>query len=188
MRDIAIFAAAAPGAEIKDGMLLVSASGIVEALGALKKLGGLMLFDISAVDRPASATPAVAAAPLASPAATPAGAPAAQPAIPAKSCFELSYRLMDMQANAKEFLTVRVILDHDAPAVPSVMGFWPAADVLEREVWDLMGIEFTGRPALERILLKNDFVGHPLRKDFVPPKRERFLSPAWDNKLAEGGL
>lgn len=186
MRDIAILAAAVPGAEIKDGMLLVSASGVAEALGALKKLGGLMLFDISAVDRPAGAVPS-AAAPTAAPAPGSAVAPA-QAASPVAPCFELSYRLMDMQANAKEFLTVRVILDHEAPAVPSVAGFWPAADVLEREVWDLMGIEFTGRPKLERILLKGDFVGHPLRKDFVSPKRERFLSPAWDNKLAEGGL
>ncbi|HUX39711.1 MAG TPA: NADH-quinone oxidoreductase subunit C [Rectinemataceae bacterium] len=186
MRDIAILAAAVPGAEIKDGMLLVPASGVVEALGALKKLGGLMLFDISAVDRPASATPAAAPAVAASPGAAPA-APV-QPTAPAAPCFELSYRLMDMQANSKEFLTVRVILDHEAPALPSIAGFWPAADVLEREVWDLMGIEFTGRPKLERILLKGDFVGHPLRKDFVPPKRERFRSPAWDNKLAEGGL
>jgi NADH:ubiquinone oxidoreductase subunit C len=184
MRDIAILAAAVPGAEIKDGMLLVSASGVVEALGALRKLGGLMLFDISAVDRPAAAAPV---APAAAPAQGSVAAPA-QAASPVVPCFELSYRLMDMQANAKEFLTVRVILDHETPAVPSIAEFWPAADVLEREVWDLMGIEFTGRPKLERILLKNDFVGHPLRKDFVPPKRERFLSPAWDNKLAEGGL
>lgn len=178
MRDIAILAAAVPGSEAKDGMLVVPASGIVAALGALKKLGGFMLFDISAVDRPAAPAPAAA------PAATAAPAPAA----PATPCFELSYRLMDMQEGAKDFLTVRVILDHDKPEVPSVTSVWIAADVLEREVWDLMGVKFTGRDKLERILLGEDFVGHPLRKDFVAPKRDRFPSPSWDRKAAEGGL
>ena len=182
MRDLAMLAAAVPGAEAKDGMLVVPASGVEAALGALKKLGGFMLFDISAVDRPAVPAPAVTAA-----GAVPAAPAAAAPAS-AKPCFELSYRLMDMKERAGEFLTVRVILDHDAPSVPSVAKHWFAADVLEREVWDLMGIEFSGRPAQERILLKGDFVGHPLRKDFIPPKRERFRSPAWDRKAAEGGL
>lgn len=185
MRDLAILAAAAPGAEVKDGMLVVPASGIVGALAGLKKLGGFMLFDISAVDRPAAAAPAAAPAPAAAGTPAPAAAPSPAPVAP---CFELSYRLMDMKEGSKDFLTVRVILDHDDPVVPSVTGVWIAADVLEREVWDLMGIRFSGRDKLERILLKDDFVGHPLRKDFVPPKRERFRSPAWDRKAAEGGL
>lgn len=185
MRDIAKLAAAVPGAENKDGILIVKADRIVAALEALKKLGGFMLFDISAVDRPAKAIPSAApAAPAAPAAATPATADGAS----TEACYELSYRLMDMKEGAKDFLTVRVILDHEAPAVPSVIGVWKSADVLEREVWDLMGIEFTGREKLGRILLRDDFVGHPLRKDFVMPKRERFLSPEWDRKAAEGGL
>ncbi|MFZ4618749.1 MAG: NADH-quinone oxidoreductase subunit C, partial [Rectinemataceae bacterium] len=61
------------------------------------------------------------------------------------------------------------------------------ADVLEREVWDLMGIRFTGRPHLERVLNRADFEGHPLRKDFVMPKRDRFPPASWDKKAAEGG-
>ncbi|MCR4400894.1 MAG: NADH-quinone oxidoreductase subunit C, partial [Syntrophomonadaceae bacterium] len=48
----------------------------------------------------------------------------------------------------------------------SVCKLYPAAEVLEREVYDLMGIKFVGHPNLKRIILADDFVGHPLRKDF----------------------
>jgi NADH-quinone oxidoreductase subunit C len=63
-------------------------------------------------------------------------------------------------------LTVKVEVDKANPQVPSIVSAWTAADVMEREVYDLMGIVFTGHPNLKRILLADDFVGHPLRKDF----------------------
>ena len=63
-------------------------------------------------------------------------------------------------------LTVKVELDKAKPQVPSITSLWIAANVQEREVYDLMGIEFTGHPNLKRILLSDDFDGHPLRKDF----------------------
>ena len=63
-------------------------------------------------------------------------------------------------------LTVKVELDKTKPQVPSITSLWIAANVQEREVYDLMGIEFTGHPNLKRILLSDDFDGHPLRKDF----------------------
>ena len=63
-------------------------------------------------------------------------------------------------------LTVKVELDKANPQVPSINPVWKAADVMEREVYDLMGIVFTGHPNLKRILLADDFVGYPLRKDF----------------------
>ena len=63
-------------------------------------------------------------------------------------------------------LTVKVQLDKENPQLPSITSVWKAADVQEREVYDLMGIVFTGHPNLKRILLADDFVGHPLRKDF----------------------
>ena len=63
-------------------------------------------------------------------------------------------------------LTVKVELDKANPQVPSIASVWKAADCMEREVYDLMGIGFTGHPNLKRILLSDDFVGHPLRKDF----------------------
>jgi NADH-quinone oxidoreductase subunit C len=50
--------------------------------------------------------------------------------------------------------------------MPSISSVWKAADCMEREEYDLMGIVFTGHPNLKRILLADDFVGHPLRKDF----------------------
>lgn len=63
-------------------------------------------------------------------------------------------------------VTVKVQLDKANPQLPSITPVWKAADVQEREVYDLMGIVFTGHPNLKRILLADDFVGHPLRKDF----------------------
>jgi len=63
-------------------------------------------------------------------------------------------------------LTVKVEVEKANPQVPSIVSLWNAADVMEREAYDLMGIVFTGHPNLKRILLADDFVGYPLRKDF----------------------
>src|SRR5947209_5453904 len=57
----------------------------------------------------------------------------------------------------------------ELPEVPSVTGVWLAADWHEREVYDLSGVWFTGHPDLCRILLADDWVGHPLRKDYEFP-------------------
>jgi NADH-quinone oxidoreductase subunit C len=56
------------------------------------------------------------------------------------------------------------------PTVPSVCGVWPGANWHEREVYDLMGVQFAGHPDLRRILCPEDWVGHPLRKDYKPPE------------------
>jgi NADH-quinone oxidoreductase subunit C len=64
---------------------------------------------------------------------------------------------------------VRVVTDREQPVIPSVTGIWPTANWHEREAYDLMGIEFTGHPDLRRILCPNDWVGHPLRKDYEFP-------------------
>lgn len=64
-------------------------------------------------------------------------------------------------------LVLRVPLEVEAnPLVDSLTPLWPGADFQEREVYDLMGIKFAGHPELRRILLDDDFPGHPLRKDF----------------------
>jgi NADH-quinone oxidoreductase subunit C len=55
------------------------------------------------------------------------------------------------------------------PSVPTVSGIWPTANWQEREVYDLLGVEFEGHPDLRRILLADDWVGHPLRKDYEFP-------------------
>jgi NADH-quinone oxidoreductase subunit C len=57
----------------------------------------------------------------------------------------------------------------ELPEVPSVTGLWRTADWHEREVYDLCGVRFTGHPELTRILLADDWVGHPLRKDYEFP-------------------
>ncbi|MFC4077370.1 NADH-quinone oxidoreductase subunit C [Salinithrix halophila] len=63
-------------------------------------------------------------------------------------------------------LCVRVKTDREASIVPSVTQVWQAADWNEREVYDLLGIRFTEHPNLKRILMPDDWVGHPLRKDY----------------------
>lgn len=67
------------------------------------------------------------------------------------------------------FLVLRVRVPRDRPEVPSVMGVWAGADWHERETYDLVGLRFTGRPSLRRILLPEDWPGHPLQKDWVYP-------------------
>lgn len=65
-----------------------------------------------------------------------------------------------------ELLRLRVGLSEKKPRVASVTGLWPGADFPEREVYDLFGIEFEGHPNLKRILMPDDWDGHPLRKDY----------------------
>jgi NADH-quinone oxidoreductase subunit C len=66
-------------------------------------------------------------------------------------------------------LCLRVEVSRENPSVPSLAAIWPAADWHEREAFDLMGIQFEGHPDLRRLLLPDDWQGHPLRKDWVDP-------------------
>lgn len=66
-------------------------------------------------------------------------------------------------------IAIRVRVPRDNPHVPSVADVWPAADWHEREAYDLLGIIFDGHPNLKRILCCEDWVGHPLRKDYEFP-------------------
>lgn len=68
----------------------------------------------------------------------------------------------------KHSLAVKVKIDRDEAQLASVTPIWPGADWPEREAYDLLGIRFTGHPNLTRILLTDDWVGHPLRKDYQP--------------------
>ena len=67
------------------------------------------------------------------------------------------------------FLVLKVSLPRDKPELQSVMNVWAGADWHERETYDLMGVTFTGRGRLTRILLPEDWPGHPLRKDWEYP-------------------
>lgn len=69
------------------------------------------------------------------------------------------------------WFAVKVYVDRSDPRIPSVMDLWPAADWHEREAYDLMGITFEGHTDLRRILLPEDWEGHPLRKDYVFPRQ-----------------
>jgi len=80
--------------------------------------------------------------------------------------FSVSYHLLKVVSGAREAPRVRVqVWVDDGEAVDSVVGVWPTADWHEREAYDLMGIRFDGHPNLRRILLDDDWEGHPLRKD-----------------------
>ena len=65
------------------------------------------------------------------------------------------------------YLELHVAVPRAKAELDTVTGVWPAADWHERESWDMVGIRYVGHPDLRRILLKDDFVGHPLRKDYV---------------------
>ena len=76
--------------------------------------------------------------------------------------FEVVYQLYSISQNER----VRLKIDASENGVASVTGVWPAADWLEREVYDLFGVVFLNHPDLRRILLPPDWDGHPLRKDY----------------------
>ena len=87
---------------------------------------------------------------------------------------EVVYHLFSMQH--KHSLVIKVMLPRwaddqpgEIPAVPTVSGIWSTADWHEREAYDLCGIRFTGHPNHKRILCPEDWVGHPLRKDYEMP-------------------
>jgi NADH:ubiquinone oxidoreductase subunit C len=77
--------------------------------------------------------------------------------------FAMNYHLLAIPGARR--VRVQVWLDEDEP-VPSVVELWPTADWHEREAWDMMGIPIVGHPNLKRILMDDDWEGHPLRKDY----------------------
>lgn len=78
--------------------------------------------------------------------------------------FEVFYNLYSIANKQRLFLKVR--LPGDDPEISSLIGIWRGADWLEREVWDMMGIKFTGHPNLTKILTPDELEGHPLRRDY----------------------
>jgi NADH-quinone oxidoreductase subunit C len=93
--------------------------------------------------------------------------------------FEVVYTLTDMQTPRR--LRVRLPLpDADPPRTASVTSVWPGAEWFERETYDMFGIVFDGHPDLRRILMPDEWEGHPLRKDYAigkVPIEFKHLSP-----------
>jgi len=78
--------------------------------------------------------------------------------------FEVVYGVRSMRNNFD--VRVKVPVPGENPEVDTVTDLWPAADWMEREVWDMFGVRFAGHPNLERILMWEGFEGFPLRKDY----------------------
>jgi len=96
---------------------------------------------------------------------------------PEQKRIEVVYHLFSSQHRHELLLKVRV--PRDDPRVESVTSIWRGADWHEREAYDLLGIVFAGHPNLRRIMMTDDWVGHPLRKDYI------YEDPEWLKGLAE---
>lgn len=79
---------------------------------------------------------------------------------------EVVYHLLSLAS--KRVVAVKLRADRDAATVPSATPVWRAAEWNEREIYDLLGIDFPGHPDMRRIMMPDDWVGHPLRKDYEP--------------------
>jgi NADH-quinone oxidoreductase subunit C len=99
--------------------------------------------------------------------------------------FEVVYHLASIEASPRgtspsrvlRRLRVKIGVPEEPCAAPSIAAVWPAANWMEREVWDLYGIRFTEHPDLRRILLYEQFKGHPLRKDYPKERRQPLVGP-----------
>ena len=83
---------------------------------------------------------------------------------PSEPRFQITYHILSM--SLKERLRLIVLLDSDNAAVDSITSVWPSANFYEREVFDLFGVHIAGHPNLRRIMMPEDWNGHPLRKDY----------------------
>lgn len=113
---------------------------------------------------------------------------------PPQERFEVVYHFLDVRGLRR--IRVRVPLPEAEPVVPTLSDLWPSANWAEREVFDLFGIRFEGHPDLRRILMPDDWEGHPLRKDYplrgprqsgTPQAlRQRFFPLRLDGPPADG--
>ena len=126
-------------------VLHVPRAEYLERITALKDDGLVMCIDVTAVDylaHPGRALP--------------------EDVVPER--FEVVVNLLAMDPPRR--VRVRVQVPADDPTLPSLFSLYPGSDAMEREVFDLMGITFDGHPDLTRILMPEDWEGHPLRKDY----------------------
>jgi len=128
------------GVSAGDDWITVAADSIREALGALRSEGYRLLTFLTCVDHLADSSRE----------------------FPKR--FEIIYQLRNLES--REQLRVRAFVDGDPPKIDSVHDLYPPANWDERETYDLFGIVFNDHPDLTRILMPDDWVGHPLRRDY----------------------
>jgi NADH-quinone oxidoreductase subunit C len=83
---------------------------------------------------------------------------------PSEPRFQITYHILSHSLKQRIRLAVR--LSGDAPLIPTITSVWPSANFYEREVFDLFGVHIAGHPNLKRIMMPEDWQGHPLRKDY----------------------
>lgn len=120
---------------------------LAEVVRALREDGYVMCLDVTAVDHLANA------------------APRTLPADVTPERFEVVATVISHQDRTR--LRVKVQVPEDDPVVPTLFEVHPGTEALEREVFDMFGIRFDGHPDLTRILMPEDWDGHPLRKDYA---------------------
>jgi len=92
-----------------------------------------------------------------------------------KPRFDVVYHLLSLPFNRR--LRLNVGIEDGEASLVSLTPWWGSADWLEREVWDMFGIRFAGHPNLKRILMYEEFEGHPLRKDYPIHRRQPRIGP-----------
>jgi NADH-quinone oxidoreductase subunit C len=102
---------------------------------------------------------------------------------PKRNVIEVVYHLFSYRL--RHGMVLKVEADRANPSVPSVEGVWKAANWMEREVYDLFGVSFEGHPDLRRVLLPDDWVGHPLRKDYQEAGGYHAISNLRENPMSE---
>lgn len=95
--------------------------------------------------------------------------------LPRTPRFEVVYHLVSTRRHHR--VRIKAAVPEDDPCIASAVGVFPSANWMEREVWDLYGIRFEGHPDLRRILLYDQFEGHPLRKDYPKERRQPLVGP-----------
>ena len=89
--------------------------------------------------------------------------------------FEMVYHLFSIAKRHRIRIKARV--SEESAEIDSVVEIYPSANWMEREVWDLYGVRFRNHPDLRRLMLYEEFEGHPLRKDYVKEKRQPLVGP-----------
>src|SRR5215831_18342469 len=100
---------------------------------------------------------------------------------PKRGVIEIVYNLYSYRH--RHLFALKVGAPRDNPVVPTVSSVWAHADWQEREAFDLLGVTFTGHADLRRILMPEDWPGHPLRKDFVEPQEYHGISTVRESPI-----